>query len=224
MRAHEAPGGEDAECRPVVAMQMPTEPTVVRFYAALLTRLGAPVARAGPGARKHELEQLALQVLRGVGARVLVIDELHNILGGTRTARGEFLNLLRWLGNELRIPLAGVGTRDAWLAIRTDPQLENRFEPFALPAWQAGPDAARLLQGFATLLPLRRPSDLRGAELVRGVVSRTGGTIGEVGAFLRSAAEAAIVGGEECVTPDVLARAAYRGPAERRQAVERELA
>jgi len=224
VRAHEAPGGEDAECRPVVAMQMPTEPTVVRFYAALLTRLGAPVARAGPGVRKHELEQLALQVLRGVGARVLVIDELHNILGGTRTARGEFLNLLRWLGNELRIPLAGVGTRDAWLAIRTDPQLENRFEPFALPAWQAGPDAARLLQGFATLLPLRRPSDLRGAELVRGVVSRTGGTIGEVGAFLRSAAEAAIVGGEECVTPDVLARAAYRGPAERRQAVERELA
>jgi len=224
VRAHEAPGGEDAECRPVVAMQMPTEPTVVRFYAALLARLGAPVARAGPGVRKHELEQLALQVLRGVGARVLVIDELHNILGGTRTARGEFLNLLRWLGNELRIPLAGVGTRDAWLAIRTDPQLENRFEPFALPAWQAGPDAARLLQGFATLLPLRRPSDLRGAELVRGVVSRTGGTIGEVGAFLRSAAEAAIVGGEECVTPDVLARAAYRGPAERRQAVERELA
>jgi len=224
VRAHEAPGGEDAECRPVVAMQMPTEPTVVRFYAALLTRLGAPVARAGPSARKHELEQLALQVLRGVGARVLVIDELHNILGGTRTARGEFLNLLRWLGNELRIPLAGAGTRDAWLAIRTDPQLENRFEPFALPAWQAGPDAARLLQGFATLLPLRRPSDLRGAELVRGVVSRTGGTIGEVGAFLRSAAEAAIVGGEECVTPDVLARAAYRGPAERRQAVERELA
>lgn len=224
VRAHEAPGGEDAECRPVVAMQMPTEPTVVRFYAALLTRLGAPVARAGPGARKHELEQLALQVLRGVGARVLVIDELHNILGGTRTARGEFLNLLRWLGNELRIPMAGVGTRDAWLAIRTDPQLENRFEPFALPAWQAGPEAARLLQGFATLLPLRRPSDLRGAELVRGVVSRTGGTIGEVGAFLRSAAEVAIVGGEECVTPDVLARAAYRGPAERRQAVERELA
>ncbi len=223
-RAHELPGGEDAERRPVVAMQMPTEPTVARFYAALLTRLGAPVARAGPAARKHDLEQLALQGLRGVGARVLVIDELHNILGGTRTARGEFLNLLRWLGNELRIPLVGVGTRDAWLAIRTDPQLENRFEPFVLPPWQAGPDAARLLQGFATLLPLRRPSDLRGAGLVGSVVARTGGTIGEVAALLRAAAEAAIVDGEERITPDVLARAAYRGPAERRQAVERELA
>ena len=223
-RAHALPGGEDAERLPVVAMQMPTEPTVSRFYAALLTRLGAPVARAGPGGRKHELEQLALRVLRGVGARMLVIDELNNMLGGTRTARGEFLNLLRWLGNELRIPIVGAGTRDAWLAIRTDPQLENRFEPFALPPWQVGPDAARLLQGFATLLPLRRPSDLRGAELVRGVVARTGGTIGEVAALLRAAAETAIQGGEECITPAVLARAAYRGPGERRAAVERELA
>lgn len=221
VRAHALPGTKDAERRPVVAMQMPTEPTVARFYAALLAHFGTPMAGAR---RKHELEQLALRVLRGVGVRMLVVDELHNMLAGTRTARGEFLNLLRWLGNELCIPVVGVGTRDAVLAIRTDPQLENRFEPFALPPWRAGPDAARLLQGFATLLPLRRASDLRGAELVSGVVSRTGGTIGEVAALLRAAAEAAIQGGEECITPAVLARAAYCGPAERRQAVERELA
>ena len=224
VRSHATPGGEDAECLPVVAMQMPTEPMVTRFYAALLAHLGAPVPRGGPSARKPEMEQLALRVLRGVGARVLVIDELHNMLAGTRTTRGEFLNLLRWLGNELRLPLVGVGTRDAWLAIRTDPQLENRFEPFVLPPWRPGPDAARLLQGFATLLPLRRPFDLRGAELVRGVIARTGGTIGEVAALLRAGAEAAIQGGEECITPGVLARAAYLGPAERRQSVERELA
>jgi hypothetical protein len=223
-RAHAMPAGEDAEHLPVVAMQMPTEPTVSRFYAALLDHLKAPVGRTGPGARKHGLEQLAVRVLRGVDARVLVIDELNNVLGGTRTARGEFLNLLRWLGNELRIPVVGVGTRDAWLAIRTDPQLENRFEPFVLPPWRQGPEAARLLQGFATLLPLRQPSDLRGAELVRGVVARTGGTIGEVAALLRAAAEAAILGGEERINQDVLARAAYRGPGERRRVIEQELA
>lgn len=74
------------------------------------------------------------------------------------------------------------------------------------------------------MLPLRRPSDLRGAELVRGVVARTGGTIGEVAALLRAAAETAIQGGEECINPAVLACAAYRGPGERRGAVERELA
>lgn len=133
-RAHALPGGEDAERLPVVAMQMPTEPTVTRFYAALLTRLGAPVARAGPDGRRHELEQLALRVLRGVGTRVLVIDELNNMLGGTRTARGEFLSLLRWLGNELRIPIVGAGTRDAWLGIRT---------PSLARAAYRGPDERR---------------------------------------------------------------------------------
>ena len=58
-RAHAAAPGEDAERLPVVVMQMRTEPTVMRFYAALLTNLGAPVARTGPSARKQELEQLA---------------------------------------------------------------------------------------------------------------------------------------------------------------------
>lgn len=58
---------------------------------------------------------------------MLVIDELHNILAGTSVRRREFLNLLRFLGNKLRILLVGVGTRDAYFAIRSDDQLENRF-------------------------------------------------------------------------------------------------
>lgn len=124
----------------------------------------------------------------------------------------------------MRLPLVGVGTRDAWLAIRTDPQLENRFEPFVLPAWQSAPETARLLQGFATLLPLRRPSDFRSAEMVRRVIARTGGTIGEIAALIRAAAETARQGGEEWITQDVLDRAIYLGPSERRQAVERALA
>lgn len=33
------------------------------------------------------------------------------------------------LCNELRILLVGVGAREAYLAIRSDDQLENRFEP-----------------------------------------------------------------------------------------------
>ena len=68
------------------------------------------------------------------------------------------------------------------------------------------------------------PSGIFEDALRRGVVARTGGTIGEVAALLRAAAAAAITGGEERVTAAVLARAAYRGPGERRDAVGRELA
>lgn len=62
------------------------------------------------------MEQLALALLYKVGVRKLVIDELHNVLVDNSVNHREFLNLLRFLGNELRIPLAGVGTRDAYLA------------------------------------------------------------------------------------------------------------
>jgi hypothetical protein len=106
------------------------------------------------------MEQLALALLRKVGVRMLVIDELHNVLAGNSVNRREFLNLLRFLGNELRIPLVGVGTRDAYLAIRSDDQLENRFEPMMLPVWEANDDCCSLLASFAASLPCGDPRRL----------------------------------------------------------------
>lgn len=228
-RDHQAPPdageGADAEVVPVVVVQMPTEPTVARFYAMLLDELGAPHVRAiGRGARKHDLERLALDVLRGVGARVLVIDELHNLLAGRQDARREFLNLLRYLGNALRIPVVGAGTRDASLAIRTDPQLENRFEPIALPLWEADVETATLIASFVASLPLRRPSpELCRAGVLRTIVARTDSTIGEIMALVRAAAVTAIESGEEAITGGVLGEATYRGPGERRAQLDRDL-
>lgn len=70
------------------------------------------------------------------------------------SSQREFLNLLRFLGNELRLPLVGIGTKEAYLAIRTDDQLENRFEPMVLPAWQEGKELESLLASFVAILPL----------------------------------------------------------------------
>src|SRR3989442_10628573 len=131
-----------------------------------------------------DLEQLVLRLLRSAGVRVLVIDELHNVLGGRGDARREFLNLLQFLGNELRIPLVGVGTRDAYLAIRSDPQLENRFAPFTLPLWEPGEQAGALLASFAASFPLRRPSPIATEEMASYLLTRCEGTIGELTALL----------------------------------------
>ncbi len=62
--------------------------------------------------------------------------------------------------NELRIPIVGVGTRDADLAIRSDDQLENRFEPIPIPRWKEGDDLLSLLASFEAVLPLRRRSEI----------------------------------------------------------------
>lgn len=147
-RTHPASSDADQEHIPVLSVQMPSEPSVIRFYVALLAAMGAPLR---PRPRLPEMEQLALALLRKVGVRMLVIDELHNVLAGNSVNRREFLNLLRFLGNELRIPLVGVGTREAYLAIRSDDQLENRFEPMMLPLWEANDDCCLMAAAVAAV-------------------------------------------------------------------------
>jgi hypothetical protein len=221
-RTHPPVSHEDREEIPVLAVQMPSDPSVGRFYTALLAATGAPLRAGNP--RVADLEQLALRVLRAAGVRVLVIDELHNVLSGRGDRRREFLNLLRFLGNELRVPLVGVGTREAYLAIRSDDQLENRFAPAILPRWEADADACSLLASFAASFPLRRPSRIATAEMAAYLLTRSEGTIGELAALLTGAAVAAIESGEEAISQRTLLMADYAGPTERRRMFERELA
>src|SRR5947209_186932 len=110
-REHGSGTSEDGakEVIPVVVMQMPCEPSVVRFYTMLLHSMNLPAARRRQVA---DLEFTALRLMRATKVRMLVIDELHNMLAGGTRVQGEFLNLLRFLGNELRIPIVGVGTED----------------------------------------------------------------------------------------------------------------
>jgi hypothetical protein len=193
---------------------------VIRFYTALLAALGAPLR---PRQRLAELEQLTLTLLRRVTVRVLVIDELHNVLAGRADTRREFLNLIRFLGNELRIPLVGVGTREAYLAIRSDDQLENRFAPLALPRWAPDAQGCSLLASFAASFPLRRPSAIATPEMAEYLLTRSEGTIGELTHLLTDAAVAAIETGEEAINQRTLLLAPYIGPTERRRCFEREL-
>ncbi len=219
-RQHPSESMADRENIPVLCVQMPSEPSIPRFYTALLAALGAPT---GPRRRVPELEQLALTVLRSVGVRILVIDELHNVLAGRADVRREFLNLLRFLGNELHIPLVGVGTREAYMAIRSDDQLENRFEPMTLPLWEANADMRSLLVSFASSFPLHRRSDLDAQDMASYLLARSEGTIGELTSLLTEAAVIAVDTGEESINHRTLTMAEYDGPSIRRRKFEREL-
>jgi hypothetical protein len=221
-RGHPPVSYPDREEIPVLVVQMPSEPSVGRFYTTLLAATGAPMR-----ARQYrlaDLEQLVLRLLRAAGVRMLVIDKLHNVLGGRGDRRREFLNLIRFLGNELRIPLVGVGTREAYLAIRSDDQLENRFAPFTLPRWEAGAGSCSLLASFAASFPLRQASRIAITEMATYLLTRSEGTIGELARLLTDAAVAAIESGEEAINQRTLLLAPYAGPSERRRLFERELA
>lgn len=165
-------------------------------------------------------EIIALKLLRVTQTKIIIIDEIHNILAGNTRKQREFLNILRFLGNELQLSIVGVGIKDAYLAIRSDDQLENRFEPLVLPLWNNDHEFMRLLASFQSVLPLKKPSDLLGSDVRALILTRSEGTIGEIASLLIKAACLAIRSGKECIDHKILKQTEYRSPTERRRLYE----
>ena len=178
---------------PVVAVQMVSGPDESRFYRRILAAIGAPEP---PRATLAVLESLALRLLTELRPHMLVIDEIHSLQAGTIREQARFLNMLRFLGNELRIPLVCVGTAQARNALRTDDQLVRRFEAFALPPWREGEDLNGLMSTLTRTLPLRRQSQIDEKALTR-MIKVTGGITSGIFWILSQLAIAAIESGEE---------------------------
>lgn len=182
--------------RPVLVMLMPQEPGEDAFFVQLLKAVDAPFDLS---ARRHRLalRETSFRTLRELGTRVLVIDEINSLLVGTARQQRLFLQLLRFLSNELRIALVCTGVPEARQALLSDPQLRSRFTDIELPTWK--PDMA--LQAFANLLvhglPLRCPSPIDSARIRRLLIDRSAGiTLIICRAFERAGA-AAIRSGKE---------------------------
>jgi hypothetical protein len=199
---------------PVLKVQMPPGPDEHRFFGTILDGLGFPGA---PNDRTSRRQDASLQLMRATAVRLLVIDEAHNLLSGTALQQRRFLNLLRWLGNELQIPLVAVGTAEALRAIQSDDQLANRFEPFPLPPWRDGKEYRRLLSTLEAVLPLRCPSGLAETALAQKILAAAEGILGEIIAIVTRAATRAIICGAESISSKILDQIGFRSPSERRR-------
>ncbi len=155
---------------------MPPKPDERRFYNAILETLNAPQKDNDRIEKKHGQ---VLSILKKVEIKMLIIDELHHILAGKYVIQRAFLNLIKYLSNELRIVIVGAGVKDAYYAINTDQQMANRFEPALLPKWKFEEEYLRLLKSFEALLPLRNPSNLDREDLAMKILSMSEGVIGE---------------------------------------------
>lgn len=199
---------------PVVKVQMPPGPDEGRFFGAILDALGMPFS---PRDRIATKQDTAVRVMRATGVRMLVIDELHNVLSGSAMQQRRLLNLLRWLGNELQIPLVGVGTAEALRAIRSDDQLVNRFEPHPLPLWSDEDEYRRLLSTLEAVLPLRKPSHLADSALAGRILSASEGVLGEMIAIIIRAAVRAVDTGTEAISTRMIEDTGFIRPSERRR-------
>lgn len=214
LRGAEADLREGAISVPVLKVQMPPAPDERRFFSAVLEALGAPDRSNDRLAAKQDM---AMRMLRATNVRLLVIDEVHNILSGSRDQQRRFLNLLRWLGNELQIPLVAVGTSEALRAIQSDDQLANQFTPFSLPPWRHDAEYLRLLNTLEALLPLRERSGLEEPALAQKLLNAAEGILGEIVNLVTTAAVAAVVAGEERILIEKIDDIGFIPPTERRR-------
>lgn len=209
---------EDKLVIPVVYMQAPPIPDEKRFYNKLLDSLNVPYSVNDKIERK---EKQAINVLEYVETKMLIIDEIHNILAGNMAKQRSFLNVIKYLANELQIVIVAVGVKESLNAMNTDSQIANRFVPMFLPKWNYNEDYLRLLASFERLLPLRQPSNLISENLSIKILDLSEGTIGEITTVLTLAAIEAIKNGKEFIDIDLLKSINYVRPSERRRIGEK---
>lgn len=202
---------------PVLFVQAPPVPDEGRFYNSILDRLFAPYK---PADRVDRKQFQAIKLMREVGLSMLIIDEVHHILAGNLSRQRAFLNVIKFLGNELEIPIVAAGTRDAFRAIQTDPQLANRFDHARLPRWKNDDDFVRLLMTFERMIPLRKPSVLDDPALADRIYAMSEGYIGEISRLLVEAAVLAVMTGKEAIDRRMLDAIGWVSPSDRRKQPE----
>jgi len=180
--------------RTVVVAQVPSEPIERDLYRELLSSMGAPAISGGTLAREKDV---CRSLLRTVGAKMIILDEVNGMLAGTYRQQRIFLNAIRFLANDLRIPLVCAGTDLARQALLTDAQLAERFEAFHLKPWKNDAVFAGLLKSLGHILPLRAPSDLTGTATRARVHALTAGVTARIFRLIETAAEAAVHSGRE---------------------------
>ena len=186
---------------PVALIQAPNGPRIPQLLTAIRTALGQPAGRRESTA---QLRAETYRMMRAVGLRVLLIDDLHNIRGA---GLAPILVELREIGSVAGVSLGCFATREIAYALRQDDQLANRFELMTLPRWQIDdPDYWRLLQTFGQRLPLRAPSNLTDSDLAAHILARCDGLIGGITRLLRQAAVQAVRTGHEQIDRAMLDR------------------
>ena len=130
---------------PVLCVEVPPVPDENRLYIGILDELFAPYRSSDHVSKKRKV---VVDLLPRLNVKMLMLDEIHNLLGSSVSKRQGFLNTLRHLGNVLQIPIVAAGLPEAARALFTDPQLANRFHPEPLQRWTLDVEYLRLLKSL----------------------------------------------------------------------------
>lgn len=206
-RSHSQGYEVDGQLLPIISLQMPSSPDEKRFFGHLLKSVDAPLR---PRETLVSLENKVLTLFEHMKPAAIFIDEFQHIGAASSKDVQRLLNLLKYLGNEFRMPIVAMGTDEALQVIKTDSQVASRFMTYPMPVWRETEAFLDLLNSIVATTPLRKPTDVSDRKLGRKVLKLSEGVTGNIFRLMSVAAVMA-VGNEERITPQLIDQAA-EGP------------
>lgn len=203
---------------PVIVVQAPPSPDLSYFFSNILNCFAVPFRNTDKTSKK---EQQVKYYLGAANTKLLIIDEIHNILSGPISKQKIFMNAIKNLSNDLQISIVLVGIKDALHATNTDTQISNRFKPEFLPKWKLNNDFLSLLASIEKTLPLKKASNIGTTkEIALCILDLSEGYIGEIIDLINSAAEYSINHNIECINLKALNNCNFVSPSKRKNYID----
>jgi len=205
---------DSQERRPVICVQAPPGPDLGELYGGILKSIAAPFQMSW---RWNKKQSQLLTLLPNLGVGMIIIDEIHNINQGNRDQQILFLNGIKFLTNELRIPIVAIGTKNAETIFQTDQQMGNRFEPFRLPKWEPGVEYSKFVNRIITSSGFEPDKEFLNKRVLNQIHVESGGLTGETMKLVQSIIREAAGLGEKIISPSHFDKIDWVRPAERRR-------
>lgn len=182
-------------------------------FNTILTKLR--VRHKYTGNLDEKLEQTAA-ALSNVGCKMLIIDEINQILATTPAKQRAVLSTLKTLNNRLKINIVGAGTKPALRVINTEPDIANRFGTFYLDRWKMTQGYAELLLTLVKEFSANGENATVNKEMANYVLDESEGLLGEIVSILKLAAVKAYSSGKEYITIEDIKGIQWTRPSNRR--------
>lgn len=211
---HPPTDGLTSDPLPVIDVETPGGPDTAMLYNNILDKILIPYKKSHTLSQK---ETLIKHHADRLGTRMLVIDEINNILAGSAAKRAFFMNSLKGLGNQLRLNIVTFGISTALLATSTDEQIQSRFRPIKLPKWTLNEEYANLLASLELTLPFKKhPRVSTNEDLAMKIFDKSGGILGYIVEIVNKCAVNALKKGRDRVGSEDFKAINFIDPSERR--------
>ncbi len=210
------PGDErpDSVCSivPIVIVTAPFTADPTALLSRLLKALSVP-HRLTAGV--EGLTNLLVDEVAKVRTRLILIDEFHDVLNGTKLKQRQMLACIKDISNRTKVAMIVAGKPTIQIAMASDDQIKDRFDTHQLPLWSLTDVAfLKLLASFESLLPLPERSNLANTAKAQSIHSYAGGTIGKISKLINRAAEGAMTANQNSISLACLEEAGQRCLAE----------